>query len=472
MHPMKIFISYARVDKPLCKQIVHELQGIHDVWYDQRLHAGEAWWDEIVSRLDWCDAFVYLLSPESVASKYCQREHALAVEAGKCIVPVLIQARTDIPENLKHLHYANLSEGMEDMPTLLNALTLAERRLLTARPAARPKPAPPKSLPADPSPGDALGKAADAMEAGDFDNAVFIIKQALDQKPKGRIARMLKAMLPDAERELEAQIYRREAAREYAPILELVKRAATRKLGCTEFRAFREDFPDYDPDNIAEMCQGVLAPPRSRTLDLMPDPFAWIDIPAGRVQLIPDDYDKKNSYLKSDTWFDVPAFRIAKYPITNAQFARFIESGGYADRQWWTDTGWDSRLKGMAWNSDKREYVETGTPWTEPRYWQDDKWNGADQPVVGVSWYEAVAFCRWLSDVTGEAITLPTEQQWQRAAQGDDGREYPWGNTWDKSRCNTGKAASAKRRRSHAMRVKATAHSGWSIWQAMCGSGV
>lgn len=112
---------------------------------------------------------------------------------------------------------------------------------------------------------------------------------------------------------------------------------------------------------------------------------------------------------------------IAKYPLTNAQFAKFIEAGGYREKRWWTAAGWKQR------EQDK---------WTEPRYWNDEKWNGADYPVVGVSWYEAVAFCRWLSEVSGEPVMLPTEQQWQRAAQGDDGRTYPWGNDWDGSRCN------------------------------------
>ena len=74
--------------------------------------------------------------------------------------------------------------------------------------------------------------------------------------------------------------------------------------------------------------------------------------------------------------------------------------------------------------------------WTQPRYWDDSRWDGADYPVVGVSWYEAVAFCLWLSETTGENIILPTEQQWQRAAQGDKGLIYPWGNVWDASRCN------------------------------------
>jgi formylglycine-generating enzyme required for sulfatase activity len=76
------------------------------------------------------------------------------------------------------------------------------------------------------------------------------------------------------------------------------------------------------------------------------------------------------------------------------------------------------------------------THWTAPRFWHDSQWNQPDYPVVGVSWYEALAYCRWLSDATGETITLPTEEQWQYAAQGDDNRRYPWGDVWDCGRCN------------------------------------
>ena len=63
-----IFISYARVDKPLCKQIVERLSDVHEVWYDRRLFAAQDWWNEIQHQLHWCEGFVYLLSPESVAS--------------------------------------------------------------------------------------------------------------------------------------------------------------------------------------------------------------------------------------------------------------------------------------------------------------------------------------------------------------------------------------------------------------------
>jgi formylglycine-generating enzyme required for sulfatase activity len=162
--------------------------------------------------------------------------------------------------------------------------------------------------------------------------------------------------------------------------------------------------------------------------DILPPPFEWCEIPAGKVML------EIGGYLEERENFDVPAFAIAKYPVTNAQFGKFIEAGGYREKKWWTEAGWQ---------------VKDREKWEEPRYWQDKQWNGAEYPVVGVSWYEAVAFCQWLTDVAGAArtfgspsraplqITLLTEQQWQRAAQGDDGRAYPWGDTFDKERCNT-----------------------------------
>jgi formylglycine-generating enzyme required for sulfatase activity len=126
---------------------------------------------------------------------------------------------------------------------------------------------------------------------------------------------------------------------------------------------------------------------------------------------------------------------ISKYPITNAQFAKFIDAGGYRERKWWTEAGWEAREEGWHYDSDN-EWKPSGKPSIEPLYWGDSNWNGAEQPVVGVSWYEAVAFCLWLSEITGAQIMLPTEDHWQYAAQGDDGRDYPWGKDWDCKRCN------------------------------------
>jgi formylglycine-generating enzyme required for sulfatase activity len=54
-----------------------------------------------------------------------------------------------------------------------------------------------------------------------------------------------------------------------------------------------------------------------------------------------------------------------------------------------------------------------------------------------VCWYEVVAFCQWLSNQAGVTISLPSESEWQRAAQGNDDRCYPWGNDFHPRKCNT-----------------------------------
>jgi hypothetical protein len=158
-----------------------------------------------------------------------------------------------------------------------------------------------------------------------------------------------------------------------------------------------ETCPDYDPEGIADQVRPKPSRPRSLHLLRQGLPsFDWIAIPG-------------------------KGYSVGKYPVTNAQFKLFMDANGYQNQQWWTEAGWQQR------NSEK---------WTQPRYWTDKQWNGAEQPVVGVSWYEAVAYAEWLSDLTGEQIMLPTEDQWQYAAQGEDGRQYPWGNDWDCKRCN------------------------------------
>lgn len=196
-----------------------------------------------------------------------------------------------------------------------------------------------------------------------------------------------------------------------------------------------EPTPDKKSEHISEEIVKPAAPAvikQPSILDILSRPFAWIEIPDGRVKL---GTLRAGGPISKPTEFNVSAFAVAKFPITNAQFAKFIEADGYEQKKWWTDAGWEAREKGWAWDED-RVCKPTDKPWIEPRYWQDKKWNGAEYPVVGVSWYECLAFCHWLSDITGNKIMLPTEQQWQRAAQADTNWAYPWGPDFETSRCN------------------------------------
>jgi formylglycine-generating enzyme required for sulfatase activity len=104
-------------------------------------------------------------------------------------------------------------------------------------------------------------------------------------------------------------------------------------------------------------------------------------------------------------------YQISRYPITNAQYDAFVRDGGYTER-WrhcWTDEGWE-------WKEDQTAPERYGRAFDLPNH-----------PVVGVSWYEARAYCNWLGECLKLFALLPTEAQWERAARGTDGRRYPWG---------------------------------------------
>ncbi|MDH5741014.1 MAG: formylglycine-generating enzyme family protein, partial [Nitrospira sp.] len=134
----------------------------------------------------------------------------------------------------------------------------------------------------------------------------------------------------------------------------------------------------------------------------VPD-IAWIDIPEGCVKL--SDVNRT---------FNIKLFRIAKYPVTNAQFEAFLTAqDGYCNEEWWQDI---------------RQSDKASKP----------SWQEANGPRETVFWGEAVAFCRWLSAKTGMSIRLPNGWEWQQAATGGDPtREYPWPGGWDPSRCNS-----------------------------------
>jgi formylglycine-generating enzyme required for sulfatase activity len=107
-------------------------------------------------------------------------------------------------------------------------------------------------------------------------------------------------------------------------------------------------------------------------------------------------------------------YLIGIYPVTNEQYQRFIAAGGYMIRGHWSGAGWN--WKGRA---------------TQPAYWGDTKWNQPAYPVVGVSYYEAEAYASWAG------MWLPTMVEWQKAARGTAGHKYPWGNEFDKEKCNS-----------------------------------
>jgi formylglycine-generating enzyme required for sulfatase activity len=160
--------------------------------------------------------------------------------------------------------------------------------------------------------------------------------------------------------------------------------------------------------------------------------LAWRQVPAGPFPMgsIAEDEMAYGDEKPQHTYEIQQPYAISRYPVTNAQYAAFVRAGGYTERRYWTEAGWAWREDGNITGPE-----EYGAPYNLPNH-----------PVVGVSWYEAVAFCRWLTEelrrgkelTESQEITLPTEPQWEKAARGTDGRLYPWGNDPDPEKANYG----------------------------------
>jgi formylglycine-generating enzyme required for sulfatase activity len=123
----------------------------------------------------------------------------------------------------------------------------------------------------------------------------------------------------------------------------------------------------------------------------------WVKIPAGRFWM-----GEGNGVHQ----VELPDYQISRVPITNVQYALFVKA----------------------------------TERKTPEHWQDGRVpKGLEShPVVNVTWYDALAYCEWLSKMTGKYIILPSEAEWEKAARGDkDKRAYPWGDEFDSSKCNT-----------------------------------
>lgn len=149
--------------------------------------------------------------------------------------------------------------------------------------------------------------------------------------------------------------------------------------------------------------------------------FEMIEVEAGefiRGSREGESFDREEPSRK----IYLDSFFIGKYPVTNREFKEFVDSGGYKQEEVWHPEGWQHVKE-----------AKINRPW----YWRDPKWNGLNFPVIGVSWYECDAFCRWLSEKTGLIYRLPTEAEWEKASRGTDGRLWPWSGEFNKELCNS-----------------------------------
>lgn len=238
---------------------------------------------------------------------------------------------------------------------------------------------------------------------------------------------------------------------------------------------------------------GALGDPRFHRRAGADGPFVsppLVAVPGGRYVI---GHDEPITYMGEENSSHVPAhaielkpFSIGRFPVTNAEWTCFVDAGGYEDERWWvTESGraWrrgegtvsGSRSNAREWwrffkerphaledALEKGEISEAvherwhirlamsdeefetylydfypDTRLTTPEFWADRAFNQPLQPVVGVCWYEAIAYATWLSHQSGERFDLPSEAEWEAAARGAGGSRFAYGDTFDPWRANT-----------------------------------
>lgn len=157
-----------------------------------------------------------------------------------------------------------------------------------------------------------------------------------------------------------------------------------------------------DPDQGFQALIEVISPYK----DLEPE---MIHIPDGECLIGSDPETERgttiNEYPQHSVY--VSEYHIGKYPVTALQYKSFLEATGHTPPKGLLD----------------RLYLEF-----------------EEHPVVNVSWYDVAVYCLWLTEISGKRYRMPTEAEWEKASRGTEGRIYPWGNEWDKTKCNSAKS--------------------------------
>lgn len=413
----KIFISYSSKDRERVDALAGAIDVMFDdvaIWYDRELNrsGGHQWWSLICEEIRQCDLFIYALSTHVLASEPCKREYGYAKALSKPILPVMID-EIDIRYLPKELQATQLVNFRQRSFEQQKSLRLSIRN----QPPAPDLPANARDL-APEAPLDPVGVLLDRITN-------------LTTDPQGQALLILE--LDDLQ---EDAVYGK-----FIP--EVLERLVRRDdvLTARNLRRAQELLGKVVPPSPPAVGTGR-APSVASTPSVIartsPDAGArWTDpygvpmvyVPAGtflmgsttqEVDAVSDQAKKEFSILDM-AWYEheLPqhditierGFWLDLTPVTNESYARFVGAGGYQNSALWTEAGWN--------------WVQKNNKTAPNNY---DGFTTPQQPRVGVTWYEAYAYCQWREG------RLPTEAEWEWAVRGAENHYYPWGNTFDANR--------------------------------------
>jgi formylglycine-generating enzyme required for sulfatase activity len=409
---LRVFLCHSSGDKPAVRELYQCLcaEGI-DAWLDEeKLLPGQDWPLEIPKAVRASDVVIVCLSKKSVTKTgYVQKEIKFALdvadeqpEGAIFLIPARLE-ECDVPDRLSRWQWVNLYEarGQERLMRALRARAAELEASLSQAQARVETPAPPPVR----SSGLSRLTTAKAVTASSSQSTSSIDRaglrrQLVEHFNKEELRTLCFDLdveyenLPDTKdgmaRELVAQCER------HGRIPELItacQQLRPKIVWGTSLPATPQAAPASAPRNRLELggIEFVRVPKGKFIMGSKDDnKLAWDNEKPQHTVEIPYDY-----------W-------IARYPVMNEQFAAFVQATKH-QHEWVSD--WKKK---------------------------------ANHPVVNVAWRDAVAYCKWLNEtLRGEigdgVVRLPTEAEWEKAARGDAerGNEWPWGNEFDKTKCNS-----------------------------------
>lgn len=427
---LRAFLCHANVDKAVVRMLYQRLHEAQIApWLDEKeLLPGQIWRREIPRAVETADVVLVCLSEASqTSSGYLQHEITFALDVADrqppdsiFLIPLRLTECT-VPERLARWQWVNLYEP-EGFSRLLRALQVRAAELGVYPPEDRlpiaqgfPTPTqPPQHMEQAPVPDIAEGKQGRqtvALHNTLKRQSIITKKTVVPLLDVDQALLDLALLLNQYDSVINPAIVAARLAENMA-----LRPAARRRAGVLAGRLGDPRYPLSSDEWRYEFERRSTDTTTNLWVANRPPPY-WRYLPGGTYLI--GGWEPGQAGVQ----IEVGPFWIARFVITVAQYEPFVAVGYNSEAQpWWEPASW--------------RWKKSGAGVRKPRWWDEAIYRGANQPVIGVSWHEATAFCHWLNNQVadvlpkGYQLRLPTEAEWEVAAIWDGAsnrRHYPWG---------------------------------------------
>ena len=385
-----IFLSYSKKNRAYVRALGDFLLGWgFDVWLDDRIDYGEEWERVIFEAIDACAIFSVVMTPQAYESQWVMRECQYADKRRKIQMPILL-AGEEFPRYGPTQFVDVRGEVMPGHDFIERLSAYLPRRTTQGKEISADFVAPAQPVPVVNDIGILIKRFLMAFAARQWDAALETLNIIRSHNPLPSILEpdfyeaLIRREMVAARRDTQSHPHASSSVEAELSLITDPSVLLEQRIGAGRRLA-----------ELGDPRPGVgLTPNRQLEID-------WVEIPAGSFLY------QKTQRIEENTFY------MARYPITVEQFALFVESEGYSNPAYWD-------YQGARWKNTR----------IQPKLWQKRPWHMANHPVVGINWYEARAFCQWLSSHLGYTVRLPTEHQWEKAAVGTSPCNYPWGEQY------------------------------------------